>query len=134
MVAAAVIVIGITQWWTGFLAIPATPHYAAVFSWFSTFGGFALAVIYLLMSVGALRGLRDHERPWAVWVAALVGIVVTAGAIFGAVYKVTAPAIYAPYTAAAIFVIGLVVAFARVGRGKSPAAPVDSVAAAEAGR
>jgi hypothetical protein len=127
-----VVVIGITQWWTGFLAIPQTPHYVAVFSWFSTFGGFALAVIYLLMSVGALRGLRDHERPWAVWLAAIIGIAVTAGAIFGAIYKVTAPAIYAPYAAAALFVIGLIVAFVRAGKGGTPAATAESVTAAEA--
>lgn len=134
VVAVAVIFIGITQWWTGFLAIPATPHYAAVFSWLSTFGGFALAVIYLLMSVGALRGLRDHPRPWAVWIAAIVGIAVTAGAIFGSIYKVTAPAIYAPYTAAAILVIGLVVAFARGGKSSTPEPAVPVVAAAEAGQ
>lgn len=141
LVASAVVVVadliatGITQWWNGFLAIPETPHYVAVFSWFSTFGGFALAVIYLLMSVGALRGLRDHTRPWAVWIAAIVGIAVTAGAIFGAIYKVTAPAIYAPYTAAAIFVIGLVVAFARGGkRGGAAVTTVGAVPAAEAGR
>ena len=35
------------------------PEYVSMFSWLSTFGGFAIAVIYLLISVGALRGLRD---------------------------------------------------------------------------
>jgi amino acid transporter len=109
----AAITIVINQFWTGFLAMPGVPHYAAVFSWFSTFGGFALAIIYLLMALGALRGLRSHARQWQVWLAVLVGVAVTAGAIFGAVYKVTAPAIYAPYLAVAIFVVGLVVAFAR---------------------
>jgi amino acid transporter len=134
VIAVDIILIAITQWWTGFLALPGTPHYAAVFSWLATFGGFALAVIYLLMSVGALRGLRDQARLWALWVAAIVGIAVTVGAIFGSIYKVTAPAIYAPYAALAIFVVGLVVAFARAGKGGAAAVPAEAVPAAEAGR
>jgi amino acid transporter len=133
VVVADIVVIAVTQWWTGLFAIPQTPHYVAVFSWLAAFGGFALAVIYLLMSVGALRGLRDHERPWAVWLAAIVGIAVTAGAIYGSIYKVTAPTIYAPYAAAAVFVIGLIIAFLRVGKDAAPAAAAKT-AAAEAGR
>lgn len=132
VVVADIIVIAVTQWWTGLFAIPQTPHYVAMFSWLAAFGGFALAVIYLLMSVGALRGLRDHERPWAVWLAAIVGIAVTAGAIYGSVYKVTAPTIYAPYAALGILVIGVIVAFARVGKNDAPASVAK--ASAEAGR
>ena len=90
-----------------------------MFSWDSTFGGFALAVIYLLMAVGATRGLRDHKRPWAVYLAALVGIAVTGAAIFGSFYHVTAPVIYAPYAALALLALGL--AFSVV-RGRPSAA------------
>jgi amino acid transporter len=119
VVVADLILIAVTQWWNGLFALPKTPHYIAMFSWGAAFGGFALTVIYLLMAVGALRGLRDHERPWAVWLASIVGILVTAGAIYGSIYKVTAPTIYAPYACLGILVIGVIVAFFRVGDGGS---------------
>jgi amino acid transporter len=133
VVVADLVVIAVTQWWTGLFAIPQAPHYVAVFSWLAAFGGFALAVIYLLMSVGALRGLRDHERPWAVWLAAIIGIVVTAGAIYGSIYKVTAPTIWAPYAALGVFAVALLFAFTIVRRGDAPTS-VANKAAAEAGR
>jgi len=41
---------------------------------------------------------------------------VTASAIFGSVYKVAAPIIYAPYLATAVFLVGLVLAFVHPGR------------------
>jgi amino acid transporter len=132
VVVADLIFIAVTQWWTGLFALPQTPHYVAMFFWGAAFGGFALTVIYLLMAVGALRGLRDHDKPWAVWLAAIVGIVVTAGAIFGSIYKVTAPTIYAPYACLGILVIGVIIAFARVGKGDAPASAAK--ASAEAGR
>ena len=43
----------------------------------------------------------------------------TAGAIYGSIYKVTAPTIYAPYACLGILVIGVIVAFFRVGDGGS---------------
>lgn len=110
VVAAHLVVILLTQFWGGLLAQAGLPHYVAIFSWGSTFGGFALAVIYLLMSFGALRGLRDHAKLWAVYLASIVGIVVTGAAIFGSFYHVTAPVIYAPYAALALLILGLVLA------------------------
>ena len=82
-----------------------------MFSWMSTFGGFAIAAIYLFISVGALRGLRDRGKAWALYLACLVGGVVTAAAIYGAIYKVTAPTVWAPYAAIAILVVGLIAAW-----------------------
>jgi amino acid transporter len=111
VIAAHLVVIVVTQTWNGFLAQSGMPHYVAIFSFGSTFGGFSLAVIYLLMSVGALRGLRDHARPWAVYATGTVGILVTGAAIFGSVYKVVAPIIYAPYAGAAVFALGLILTF-----------------------
>lgn len=108
---AHLVVIILTAGWSGLLAQAGLPHYVAMFSWGSTFGGFALAVIYLLMAVGALRGLRDHQRLWAVYLAGIVGIAVTGAAIFGSFYHVTAPVIYAPYAALAILALGFVLAF-----------------------
>ncbi len=97
---------------TSIFAITGLPHYVAIFSWFSTYGAFAIAVIYLLISVGALRGLRDRGKTVSLYLASGAGFLVTAGAIFGSIYKVTAPTIEAPYTAAVVLFIGLVAAAA----------------------
>jgi amino acid transporter len=103
---------------TSVFALPGgTPEYVSMFSWMSTFGGFAIAAIYLFISVGALRGLRTVDKRPQLYAACLVGGVVTAAAIFGAVYKVTSPTVYAPYTAVVILIIGLVAA------GMMPTAP-----------
>jgi amino acid transporter len=101
----------VTRQFPSLFALPNTPHYAAIFTWGSSFGGLALAVIYLLVCVGALRGLQDHPRYGLILVAALVGILVTGAAVFGAVYQVTAPTIYAVYAVVGVFVIGLVLSF-----------------------
>jgi amino acid transporter len=106
----------LTVFWTGLFALPSTPHYSAMFSWGSTFGSFALVLIYLLLAVGAIRGLRDHPRRWAVLTAVIVSLLVTGGAIFGSIYKVTSPTVLAPYAAIGWFVVGLVVAMLVRGR------------------
>ena len=130
VLAFGVIFVLATELWPTLFAQDGTPHYAAIFGWGSTFGGFALAVIYLLMSVGALRGLRDHRKPWAVYLACVVGVLVTGAAIFGSVYHVAAPTIYAPYAAIGVLVLGLLLTFVFRGRTASPAtvavAPVQT--------
>ncbi|MDR2984047.1 MAG: hypothetical protein LBV34_04320, partial [Nocardiopsaceae bacterium] len=102
----------INQFWTGLFALPATPHYFALFAWGSTFGGFALVVVYLLMSVGALRnfGRRSDGRVRLI-IAAVIGIVITGGAIYGSFYKVTSPTVYAPWGALALLVVGFASTF-----------------------
>ena len=79
---------------------------APLFAWGSTFGGFALVVVYLLMSVGALRSFSSAEGRARIVLSAVVGILITAAAIFGSFYKVTAPTIYAPWFALGLLVIG----------------------------
>ena len=115
----------LTLFWTGLFALPATPHYSAMFSWGSTFGSFALVLTYLLLAVGAVRGLRDHPRRWAVLLAVAVGLLVTGGAIFGSIYKVTSPTVIAPYAAIGWFVVGLVVAMLVRGRARASHAVAD---------
>ena len=39
-----------------------TPHEIAVFQWLSTFGGFAIMLVYGVMALGAFPGLRDHPN------------------------------------------------------------------------
>ncbi len=103
------VVIGLVAWSTAF-ALTGTPEYVSMFSWMSTFGGFAIAAIYLLIAVGAARGLRNRGKSWALYLACLVGGVVTAAAIYGAIYKVTSPTVWAPYAALILLAIGLVAA------------------------
>ncbi len=101
------------------LALPGYPHYFSVFVWCATFGGFALLVVYFLMSIGAFRGVGGDNLSAGVIVAALVGIVITAAAIFGSFYKVTSPTLLAPWSAVIWFAIGLV--YMALVKGREPA-------------
>ncbi|HEV2427515.1 MAG TPA: APC family permease [Acidimicrobiales bacterium] len=93
-------------------ALKGFPEYISMFSWLSTFGGFAITIIYLLICVGALRGLRQSSRVWGTYLAALVGIAVTGAAIYGAIYKVPAPTKYTWMVAVGLLVVGLVASLA----------------------
>jgi amino acid transporter len=101
------------------LSLLGLPHYFSIFIWCATFGGFALLVVYLLMAVGALRGLADLPNKGALWVSALLGIAITGGGIFGSFYKVTSPTLLAPWSAVIWGAIGL--AYMAVVKGRAPA-------------
>jgi amino acid transporter len=107
VIGTAVVTLLVNQFWTGLFALPQTPHYFALFAWGSTFGGFALVVVYLLMSVGSLRSFAQSERRVSLIVSAIIGILITGGAIYASFFKVTKPTIYAPWLAIVLFVIGL---------------------------
>jgi amino acid transporter len=102
------------------LGLPGLPHYFSVFIWAATFGGFALLIVYLLMSIGAIRGLADHPNKAGLWISVILGVLITGGGIFGAFYKVTSPTLIAPWAALIWFVIGAVVMFGLM-RGRAPA-------------
>jgi amino acid transporter len=95
---------------------PGLPHYFSIFVWCSTFGGFALLVVYFLMSVGSLRGLSGSEGFGGIVIAAILGIVISGAAIFGSFYKVTSPTLIAPWAAVIWFALGLVYMAAVKGR------------------
>lgn len=103
------ITIAVTIWWTSLWQNPALPHYVAVFTVLAGYGSLAIAAIYFLLCIGAVRGLADHPKYWAVILSAVVGVIVTGAAIFGAVYKQPSPLNYLPYVAVVIFVVGLLV-------------------------
>jgi amino acid transporter len=106
LIGASLATLAVDLWWKGLFALPGTPHYFSLFAWGSTFGGFALVVVYLLMAIGSLRNYASAPgRAWLV-VSAVIAILITAGAIFGSFYKVTRPTIYAPWLALAVLVIG----------------------------
>ncbi len=54
--------IAASEWWDNLFALEGLPHYFSLFVWCSTFGGFALLVVYFLMSFGALAGLATIPR------------------------------------------------------------------------
>jgi amino acid transporter len=113
-----VLLILASEWWDGLFALEGLPHYFSLFVWCSTFGGFALLVVYFLMSVGGLVGPSEGGRGGIV-LAALVGIVMTGAAIFGSFYKVPSPTILAPIYALIWGGIGLV--YMLLVRGREPA-------------
>jgi amino acid transporter len=118
MVVQAAFILG-TEFWEDLFAIPDLPHYFSIFLWASTFGGFALVVVYLLMAVGALVGLRDHPRYGGVVLAAVVGIALTGGAIYASFADVPRPTLLAPIYALIWGGIGLL--YMLVFRGRQPA-------------
>ena len=105
----------------GLYALPQTPHYFALFAWGSTFGAFSMVIVYLLMCVGALR--RPHTGGTLLGVASVVGLLITAGALFGSVYEVTAPTIWAPWLSLIWLGIGMGVTSVAVGRRRAGGAP-----------
>jgi amino acid transporter len=117
---------------THLFALPGTPHYVAMFSWGSSFGGLGLAVIYLLLCVGAVKGLRSHPSQAKVWLAVVVGVLVTAAAIFGSIYQVPAPTIWAAYAVAGVFVVGLILGFVVPGA-QTPHTSFDELQPGERG-
>jgi amino acid transporter len=98
------------------LALPGLPHYFSLFIWCATFGGFALLVVYLLMSLGALRGLSDHPKQASLWISAILGIAITGAGIFGSFYKVASPILLAPWSALVWGALGLLYMVAVKGR------------------
>jgi amino acid transporter len=84
------------------------PHYFAIFAWGAAFGAFALIVVYGVLSVGGLVGLRGDEGYGGVVIASLVGIAISLGAIFGSFYKVTSPLVLAAWYPLIWGVVGLV--------------------------
>jgi len=105
--------------WEDLFALEGLPHYFSLFVWCSTFGAFALIVVYFLLSIGGLFGFRDPEGRGGLIVASLVGIAITAAAIFGSFYKVPSPTILAPWYALIWGAIGFV--YMLLVRGREPA-------------
>lgn len=67
------------------------PQWAPMFGWMAGFGGMGLAVMYLAVSAAGVRGLWHQVSHGKLLVAAVAGVLVSAGAIFGNVYKAQSP-------------------------------------------
>lgn len=117
-----ILLIAASQWMNSLFALEGLPHYFSLFVWCSTFGGFALLVVYFLMSVGAIGRIADDPEKAKLMVAAILGLLITGAAIFGSFYKVPSPTILAPWYALILLVVGVVVAVAF--KGRAPASGV----------
>lgn len=128
----SVLMVLFAELWDGLFAVPQTPHYFALFAWLSTFGGFALMIVYGLLALGAFRGLADHPNRPAVVVGGVIGLAIAVGAIFGGIYKQPNPYNLVWIYAVAWLVLGLVVtAFVK---GREPASEVLADLRSEEGR
>ena len=92
------------------------PHELAVFQWISTMGAFLIMAVYGVMALGAVSGLRDHPNFAGVVIAALIGLAVAVGAIYGSIYKVLPPFDRIWLWGVAWAALGLLVAIAVKGR------------------
>ena len=119
LIAVQALLIVASESWDGLFALEGFPHYFSLFAWCATFGGFALLVVYFLMSIGGLVGGQQLAGGAGVALASVVGIVMTGAAIFGSFYKVPSPTILAPVYALVWGVIGL--GYMLLVRGREPA-------------
>ena len=119
----SLVMLGLTKFSTTLFSLsPDTPHYFSMFVWLSTFGGFALVVVYAALSAGAFRGLSDHSSMAGVVVASLVGLAISVGAIYGAVHGVQGPTALVWKYVLGWMVLGVIVTL--VGKGRERASQV----------
>jgi amino acid transporter len=114
-----VLLIAASEWWDGLFALEGLPHYFSLFVWCSTFGAFALLVVYFLMSLGAIRGLADDPNKAGLLVAIVLGLAISGAGIFGSFYKVPSPTLLAPWYAVIWFVLAVIAMV--VWKGRAPA-------------
>jgi amino acid transporter len=108
--------VALNELWDDLFALPGFPHYFSLFVWASTFGGFSLVVVYLLMSLGAFRGVPGGGGGVGLAIAAVVGVALTGGAIYGSFYQVRSPTLLAPWFALIWLGVGIVVTLLVKGR------------------
>jgi amino acid transporter len=122
----AVIIIGV--WATnGFFALNGQPQWLPMFSWMAGIGGTGLAVMYFAISVTGIRGLWQHVSRPKLIVAGAAGIMVAAGAVFGAVYKAPSPLNSVPWVIGAWIVLGLLWSYYAMRREPALAAATTPV-------
>jgi len=121
----SLLMVGLSYWTRTLFQLPETPpelHYFSLFVWLSTFGGFALLLVYALMAIGAFRGLADHPNRAGVIVAGLLGLAVAGGGIYGGIYKVPSPANLVWVYCLLWLALGMIVTL--VVKGRAPASEV----------
>jgi len=94
------------------------PEYFPVWTWLATLGPLLFIVVYLAISVIGLGDLWNSESRVGLTVACVVGALVSAGGVFGLVYKAPYPLNYVAPVAFAWLLVGVAIAFwlKRTGR------------------
>jgi amino acid transporter len=83
----SLVMVGLSEFSDDLFAMaPRQPHAFEMFAWLSTFGAFAIMLVYGLMALGSFRGLRDHSSMGKVVIAGVIGFAIAVGAVFGAIY------------------------------------------------
>jgi amino acid transporter len=101
-----VVAVAVTRLGHGVLELDGAPEYIPIFGWLAGLGGLSLAVVYGLVSLGALRGLRGFENPWLYVPASIIGVVVAGGAVWGSMYKISGPSSTWIWFVLAVVVLG----------------------------
>jgi amino acid transporter len=83
------------------------PQWAPMFAWMAGFAGTGLALMYLTVSIAGARGLWHEVSRAKLIVAATAGILVSAGAVFGAMYKAVSPLNTIPWALGGWIVLGV---------------------------
>jgi amino acid transporter len=104
---------------------PRQPHAFEMFAWLSTFGAFAIMLVYGLMALGAFKGLADHANRAGVYVSAIAGTAIAAAAVFGGIYKQLPPNSLVWKAVLVWAVLGLVVTMVVKGREPASTALAD---------
>lgn len=107
------------------------PQWAPTFAWMAGFGGTGLALMYVAVCLAGVRGLWHEASRAKLAVAALAGILVSVGGVFGAIYQAASPLDTVPWALGVWVLLGLVWTLVGVGDpapAEVPAAPDPAVA------
>jgi hypothetical protein len=85
------------------------------------FAGTGLALMYLTVSIAGARGLWHEVSRVKLVVAAAAGVIVSAGAVFGAIYKAASPLNSVPWALGLWIVVGVLWALVVMARRPVPA-------------
>jgi amino acid transporter len=104
------------------------PQWAPMFGWMAGFAGTGLALMYLTVSIAGARGLWHEVNRGKLIVAASAGVLVSGGAVFGALYKAASPLNTIPWALAIWIVLGVLWALAVTRRGARVAGAATAAA------
>lgn len=93
------------------------PQWFPMFAWLAAFGGLGITLVYLVVSLAAIRGLWEFESHGLLTLAGIVGAAVSLGAIFGTIYKAPSPVNAVPWVMLGFIVLGVLWLGVLVSRG-----------------
>jgi amino acid transporter len=96
------------------------PQWAPMFGWMAGFAGTGLALMYLAVSAAGIRGLWHEVNRVKLLIAGAAGILVSGGAVFGAVYQADSPLNTVPWVLAGWIAIGAVWSLVVTARRPAP--------------